>query len=165
MGRKRRARVSRDGDGGGEEEQEEDEEPVLAAVESKSLYEVPPAGEFGGSLRDQLLINVQEDARTPDLCERKAVTNSVVIQEQDFTFDARVDAQPEQAHTAGKSLVVPLTPEEAEVEVETAGTGDDDEEEKEEYVSDTDDAPLPEMRCREASDDRFQEENRGRRSR
>ncbi|EAY80575.1 hypothetical protein OsI_35756 [Oryza sativa Indica Group] len=52
MGRKRKARVSRDGDGSGEEEQEE-EEPAPAAVESKSLYEVPPAGEFGGSLRDQ----------------------------------------------------------------------------------------------------------------
>lgn len=49
MGRKRKARVSRDGDGSGEEEQE----PAPAAVESKSLYEVPPAGEFGGSLRDQ----------------------------------------------------------------------------------------------------------------
>uniref|UniRef100_A0A0D3HL39 Uncharacterized protein n=1 Tax=Oryza barthii TaxID=65489 RepID=A0A0D3HL39_9ORYZ len=101
MGRKRKARVSRDGDGSGEEEQE----PAPAAVESKSLYEPP---------------------------------------------------------------VVPLTPEEVEVEVEMAGTGDDDkeeeeEEEEEEYVSDPDDVPIPEMRRREASGDRFQEESRGRR--
>lgn len=60
--------------------------------------------------------------------------------------------------------MVPLTPEEVEVEVETAGTGDDkeEEEEEEEYVSDPDDAPLPEMWRREASGDRFQEESRGR---
>lgn len=62
--------------------------------------------------------------------------------------------------------MVPLTPEEVEVEVETAGTGDDDKEEEEveeeEYVSDPDDALLPEMRRREASGDRFQEESRGR---
>lgn len=57
--------------------------------------------------------------------------------------------------------MVPLTPEEVEVEVETAGTRDDDKEE-EEYVSDPDDAPLPEMWRREASGDRFQEESRGR---
>ncbi len=53
------------------------------------------------------------------------------------------------------------------MEVETAGTGDDDKEEEEveeeEYVSDPDDAPLPEMWRREASGDRFQEESRGRR--
>jgi hypothetical protein len=45
MGRKRKARVSRDGDGSGEEEQE----PAPAAVESKSLYEVNPQLQTLGS--------------------------------------------------------------------------------------------------------------------
>ncbi|KAF0898491.1 hypothetical protein E2562_008092 [Oryza meyeriana var. granulata] len=64
------------------------------------------------------------------------------------------DAQPEQAPAAEKPPAAPLTPEEAEAE--TAGTGDDEEE----YVSDPDDAPLPEMRRREASDDEGSEEGR-----
>ncbi|EEC71004.1 hypothetical protein OsI_02679 [Oryza sativa Indica Group] len=67
------------------------------------------------------------------------------------------DAQPEQAHAAEKPPAAPLTPEEAEAEAETAGSGDD-----EEYVSDPDDALLPEMRRREASDDEGSEEGRAR---
>jgi hypothetical protein len=43
MGRKRRARVSRDGDG------EEEEEPAPVAAESKSLYEVNPQLQTLGS--------------------------------------------------------------------------------------------------------------------
>ncbi|XP_006646061.1 protein MLN51 homolog [Oryza brachyantha] len=65
------------------------------------------------------------------------------------------DAQPEHAPAAEKPPAAPLTPEEAEAE--TAETGDEDEEE---YVSDPDDAPLPAMRRREASDDEGSEEGR-----
>ncbi|KAG8051455.1 hypothetical protein GUJ93_ZPchr0001g32926 [Zizania palustris] len=56
------------------------------------------------------------------------------------------DAQPGQAPAAEKPPAAPLTP-----EAETA---------EEEYVSDPDDAPLPAMRRREASDDEGSEEGR-----
>ncbi|EEC67988.1 hypothetical protein OsI_35758 [Oryza sativa Indica Group] len=148
MGRKRKARVSRDGDGSGEEEQEE-EEPAPAAVESKSLYEVNPQLQTLGSWLPRCCrLPLIEQLRVPFQCAKQLG--------QDYATD----------ESKYEPLVVPLTPEEVEVEVETAGTGDDnkeeEEEEEEEYVSDPDDALLPEMRRREASGDRFQEESRGR---
>uniref|UniRef100_A0A0D9V2J3 Btz domain-containing protein n=1 Tax=Leersia perrieri TaxID=77586 RepID=A0A0D9V2J3_9ORYZ len=71
------------------------------------------------------------------------------------------DVRPEQPPASEKPPAAPLTPEEAEAEPEmTAGTGDDDDDDDEEYVSDLDDAPLPEMRRREPSDDEGSEEGR-----
>uniref|UniRef100_A0A0E0FDG9 Uncharacterized protein n=1 Tax=Oryza meridionalis TaxID=40149 RepID=A0A0E0FDG9_9ORYZ len=75
MGRKRRARVSRDGDGGGGgggEEQQEEEEPTPAAAESKSLYEVAPGGANGGVSPDSLRNTPSNISRLEDAIEHCA---------------------------------------------------------------------------------------------
>uniref|UniRef100_A0A0E0MU57 Uncharacterized protein n=1 Tax=Oryza rufipogon TaxID=4529 RepID=A0A0E0MU57_ORYRU len=64
MGCKRRARVSRDGDGGG------GGAPV--AAESKSLYEVAPGGADGGASPDSLRNTPSNIARLEDAIEHCA---------------------------------------------------------------------------------------------